>query len=149
MLLDQSELSTRVKSLVHESTQLHDYQIHLTVSEIERIDPNDRGQLDFGGNERKQSSRHLVDTQKRNEDDKYGWWELDQGQYIVTFNEQIELQQDELGIVTPLPFLLRNGSEHPAAIVQVGQQPTVMLSAGTRGVSIKENARISALRVWR
>lgn len=139
-------LWNRFDGLLHRETQEHDTTIHITASDIYRI--TEGGQLDFGGSEYKASTHDPVETRKKNPDDSYGWWFLAEGLYRVEFNEGIRLEEGEIATVQPLERLLQAGASHPGFRVETSRETLVtILSVGTGGVEIKENARLASVRV--
>ncbi len=141
-----SESIHRIKNLIHKDTQLGEDKVYLTVKQIYSLDG--KGSLDFGGSELNLAKRKPLLPKKRHPDDEYGWWNLSQGTYLVEFNERIELREKEIAILQPREELLRNCSFHPLRIIIPEEKPSfIPLNVGCQGIDIKQNARISVLRI--
>lgn len=133
---------------LHADTQVEDRTVSLTAGAISEL--TGPGHLDFGGSEFQLADRHAVEPMKRNEDDDYGWWSLAEGQYIVEFNETIDLTQGHYGLVQPHDHLYWNGVNHPTLLLDADDTDmriSIPITVGQNGVEIKENARVSSLRV--
>ena len=132
-----------VDGVVHRGTQEPDEEgtagFDLTVAELYEV--TEAGRVDFGGGELEEAELEPVGTEKRNDDDDYGWWNLDAGTYVVEHNESVE--GDRVIEVMPRPELLRRGAYHPT--VHVSELEPLPLTVGGDGLRIKENARISVL----
>jgi hypothetical protein len=128
-----------IDNIVHEGTQNTDEGFDLTVTEVYVVE--EPGRVDFGGGELKEASLTPVETEKRNEGDDYGWWNLEAGTYIVEYNESLDV--DEGVTVRTRTELLERGAYHPT--VQVKELPLVPLTVGGEGLCLKENARVSTV----
>jgi hypothetical protein len=128
-----------VSNVVHEETQRTDEGFDLTVAEVYAVE--EAGRVDFGGGELEEAALAPVETEKRNEDDDYGWWNLDAGTYVVEHNET--LSGNEAVTVRTRTEVLERGAYHPT--VRVTELPRLPLTVGGDGLRIKENARISTL----
>lgn len=141
-----SEVVGRIKNFIHKDTQTGEDKVYLTVKQIYSLDK--KGSLDFGGSELSLAERKPLLPKKRLPDDKYGWWSLNQGTYLIEFNEQIELKEEEIAILEPREELLQNCSFHPLRIITAEEKLSLMpLNVGSQGIDIKQNARISILRI--
>ena len=140
------EAAHRIKGLIHADTQIGKDKVYLTVKQIYSL--NEKGSLDFGGKEFNVGERIPLRSQKRHPEDKYGWWNLNQGTYLIEFNEQIELKEKEIAILEPREELLQNCCFHPVKIIIAQEKFSLIpLNVGYQGIDIKENARISTLRI--
>ena len=135
------DITQTVTGLVHEETQVRDDGgVDLTVTEVYEVETP--GRVDFGGGELEAASLAPVETERRDPDDDYGWWNLEGGQYLVEYNEgltggrRVEVQtRDEL---------LARGASHPTLRVDtLGRMPLAVPRGGLR---LKENARVSTVR---
>lgn len=136
------QIQERLSGIVHAETQRKEAAFDLTVSTINSIE--EAGRLDFGGGEHVDAKRIPVETTKRDPDDDYGWWHLDEGTYIVTFNETLRLDDgDGPLLLQPRRVLARQGIHHPTLLVD--EVPEIPISVPASGALIKENARISTL----
>jgi len=139
---------TRLTGLISPKFQVHGYAIDLTAKQIYGLDPN--GQVDFGGSEYSPSARVPVASLRRNKEDRYEWWNLTRGCYMLEFNEGLRLAENEIAILEPDDRLLRCGAMHGMAFLRSqGEQLETLLFVGTLSVQIKQNARVSRLRVFR
>ncbi len=141
-----SEVVHRIKNFIHKDTQTGEDKVYLTVKQIYSLDK--KGSLDFGGSELNLAERKPLLPKKKLSEDKYGWWSLNQGTYLVEFNEQIELKEKEIAILEPREELLCNCSFHPLRIITPEEKlSSIPLNVGYQGIDIKQNARISVLRI--
>ena len=141
-----SEVVHRIKNFIHKDTQIGEDKVYLTVKQIYSLDK--KGSLDFGGSELNLAKRKLLLPKKKLTGDKYGWWSLNQGTYLVEFNEQIELREKEIAILESREELLHNCSFHPLRIITPEEKLSfIPLNVGSQGIDIKQNARISVLRI--
>ena len=132
-------LADRLEGIVHADAQVSDRGVDLTAAEIREVD--EPGRVDFGGGELSDAESSPVETEKRNPDDDYGWWNLDEGQYLLSHNET--LTGEGLAVLQPRTELRERGASHPTAFTEsLGPVP---LSVPTGGVRLKENARVSTL----
>ncbi len=142
----ESEAADRIKNLIHEDTQTGENKVYLTVKQIYSLDG--KGSLDFGGSELNLAKRKPLLPKKKLTEDKYGWWNLNQGIYLVEFNERMELKEKEIAILESRQELLQNGCFHPLRIMTPQEKLSFMpLNVGYQGINIKQNARISVLRI--
>jgi hypothetical protein len=133
------KLTEYVEGIVHEDTQVGERGLDLTVAEIHEIEQP--GRVDFGGGELEAATTAPHESQKRNTDDDYEWWDLDAGQYLVEFNEQV--QADEPLVLQTREEIRDRGAFHPTLFVREIER--IPLSVPTGGLKLKENARISTL----
>jgi len=128
-----------VEDTVHEETQDTEEGFYLTVANVYVVE--EAGRIDFGGGELEKAGLKPVETEKRNPDDDYGWWNLDAGTYVVEHNESLDVSEPVT--VRTRTELLERGAYHPT--VHVTELPFLPLTAGGDGLRVKENARISAV----
>ncbi len=141
------EVIEYLKNLTYKDTQLGPDGVDLTVDKINKI--TSLGDIDFGGGEYEESDVEKVESAKRSPDDQYGWWELPAGEYLIKYNEEMDLPESEVGILQPKSWLIRNGCHHPTITFTGKTQAEItnVLFVGSAGVNIKENARLSKLMV--
>jgi len=142
------ELTSIVKNLVNEPTQVPEDEsvVHLTVNRIGKLVKP--GALDFGGSEYTEATVKWLEPKKRDPEDKYGWWELDQGLYRIEFNESLEIPEGTRVQLQIWSGALRNGILHPAQIIERSQNPLgTQIHVSESEVGIKENARLSEVRL--
>ncbi|MFQ5724655.1 MAG: hypothetical protein ACE5G6_09180, partial [Terriglobia bacterium] len=147
-LVSGKQAVQRVQNLVSEKHQVHAYAVELSAKQIYGLSPV--GQVDFGGSEYVAAERQPVPTHQKHSQDKYQWWTLMHGAYLVEFNETLELAEDEIALLEPHERLLRAGAEHPSLYLRGKQNPlTILLSVSGAKMEVKQNARLSTLRVFR
>lgn len=146
MLLSGEKAKKYVRGIIHEGTQIRDKGVDLTVDSVSR--PETPTDLDFGGGEEQIGKSVEITPEKRNKDDKYGWWNLEDGLYIIEFNEEIDVAEAD-GIVVPLARLTKSGSFHGSLNFSGRLESNPVLSVSSAGLNLKENARISRLLVRR
>ena len=142
------QAAERVKGIINPKFQVHGYAVGLTVRQVFAVDPV--GQVDFGGSEYKAAGRIAVASLRRDPQDRYEWWDLSRGAYLVEFNETLELAEDEVGMLEPEERLLRAGAAHPSLFLRGTVDPVeTLLTVEATRIQIKQNARTSRLRVFR
>jgi deoxycytidine triphosphate deaminase len=147
-LLTGKEAAERVRGIISPKHQVHGYNVDLTVKCVYAVEPV--GEVDFGGGEYRAAERVPLDAFQRRNEDKYRWWSLDRGAYFVEFNESLELAPDEIAFIEPDERLIRAGATHaPCYFRGHVEQAEVLMNVPTLRVSVKQNARISRLRVFR
>jgi len=130
-----------LEDTIYEGKQVADEGVHLTAGQI--LAPRGAGDTDFGGDEHRASDLQVVHPEKRNEDDDYGWWELDGGHYRVVFNESLQDCPVTL-LLTANSRILECGCSLASCVPAEGELATT-LTVPDCGVGIKENARIAFL----
>ena len=152
MTLNKHQLSERIenKGLIQEfidlDTQLQPHGFDLTVGEIHRFE--DSGKLDFSNSEREIPETEKIQPEKETPEDKYGWWNLEQGAYKVVMNEKVDIPEDLAGYAHPRSSLLRMGCTIENAVWDAGYTGTgsfLLIVQNPEGVEIKENARVNQI----
>ncbi len=133
------DLADSVADLLHEPTQVHEDGVDLTVATVHEVTVP--GRIDFGGGELDPAGLEELAPSRRNPGDDYGWWNLDAGQYLVSYNER--LRTDDPVVVRPRDALLERGASHPT--LHTADLPRMPLSVGGAGLRVKQNARVSTL----
>lgn len=131
-----------LEGTVHRDKQVDAHGVHLTVAEV--LSTHSRGRIDFGGSELRPSSTHPVEPTEQRPGDKYAWWRLDEGSYIVRFNETLKEGAPPMLLVAN-ERLLRCGCALAAVVCARGELRSV-LTVPASGVNIKQNARIALFR---
>ena len=132
-----------VEGLVYAKKQVRDVSIDLTVREV--LSMEGASALDFGGGEYKQPDVRAIEPMKHEDEDEYGWWSLEEGQYLVKYNETVD-GLGGFGLISPHPRLLKACGTHPTLFVQEWEKDYIMpLTVPKNGLRLKENARISKL----
>lgn len=135
-----------ISEYVHLETQLQPNGFDLTVKEIHRF--SGPGKLDFSNSERDIPETEKIDPIKNDEDDDYGWWNLDPGVYKVVMNEKVDIPNNLVGVAFPRSSLLRMGATTENAYWDSGYKGggAFMLKVeNEEGIEIKENARINQI----
>jgi deoxycytidine triphosphate deaminase len=147
-LLSGNAAVTQIKGILHAQYQVHGFSIHLTVRNISSLDSN--GQVDFGGGEYVAAGRTEIVPQQLRLEDKYLWWDLSHGSYIVQCNETLHLAPDEIALIEPEDRLLRAGASHVPLFVRGHIDPVeLLLDVGVARLRVKQNARITRVRLFR
>lgn len=139
------DLTTFVDDLVYEPTQTEGRGLDLTVDSIlQVITP---GRVDFGGGELDPAKTEPVETAKRDPDDEYSWWTLENGVYLIEYNETLSIPTDVSLVLQTRDAVRTRGAFHPTLHLTGGDTlGLVPLTVGEGGLKIKENARLSTLR---
>ena len=147
-LLPGKLAAARVAGIINPKYQVHAYSVDLTVRSVYVVDPV--GQLDFGGSEYVPAGRMAIATQHRRPEDRYEWWDLGRGSFFVEFNETLALAEDEIALLEPDERLLRAGAAHVPSFLRGHVAPIeTLLHIDTPRLQVKQNARMSRLRVFR
>lgn len=146
ILLESEELLEHTKPLIHEDTQRHKLHLDLTAGEVHRFTGS--GSLDFGGSEFKPAKNMVIEPEKQDPADDYGWWNLDEGTYRVQFNEKLQYMEDALVALTPHEHALEAGVMADTVLVSsenLSEHITYNFRVPEFGCRIKENARFASL----
>ena len=130
-----------LEGAVDKATQVDGRGVHLTVAEV--MPMHGRGDVDFGGSEMKAAHANPLEPIERKPGDRYAWWRLEAGIYIVRFNEKIKDGAQPMLLVSS-ERLLSCGAQIAATIVGPGEIRSV-LQVPHVGLRIKQNARIALL----
>ena len=131
-----------LEGTIHRDSQVDAHGVHLTVAEI--LSPHSRGRIDFGGKELKACSLHPLELSEHSPGDRYGWWRMEGGGYVVRFNETLKAGAPPVLLVSN-QRLLSCGCSVAPAIFTGGEIRSVLTVPGT-GAAIKQNSRIALLR---
>jgi len=135
-----------VENYPHLETQIQPNGFDITVDKIFKF--SEGGKLDFSNSEREIPECEEIEPEKKDEDDKYGWWDLEAGAYKVKTNERVNLPEDLSALGFPRSSLLRMGALVQQAVWDAGFSGTgefILLVENQDGVEIKENARVAQL----
>lgn len=145
-MLPADALAQKLDGLVHLDTQRAPGGIDLTVETVFRT--TGHGQLDFGGSEFEAAPREPLTPVLDDPNDDYGWWTLEEGAYVVRYNESVSLDDDQQAIVAPLERTLHAGAHHGTFVLDDDRDPLETLLVVSRmGCRLKENCRVSRLVV--
>ena len=155
MVLNRSELEDEIEAgLIQDyidlKIQLAPQGFDLTAGEIHEIEGS--GKLDFSNSEREIPDSSKIEPVKKNRDDDYGWWELEQGSYKVVMNEKVDIPEYLTAFAFPRSSLLRMGCSIENAVWDAGFTGTgsfLLVVSNPEGVEIKENARVNQLVFYR
>ena len=142
MIIFEDKIAQVWQNLVYAPKQLSSYTLDLTVKTIHEF--VDQGQLDFGGGEYSKANVKIIHP-KLEDDPKYGFWTLTQGNYLLTFNEIMRSKQ-YIVLIFPHQRLLDTGTSHPTFLwIPDGKEDQIRtnLQVGKMGIRLKENARTS------
>lgn len=137
-----------IQNYIHDGKQIDEAtgSMVLTVGRIGTL--VGRGSLDFGGSEYAPTPTAWQEPVKKNPDDKYGWWHLEPGSYLLEFNESVLLQKGEKAVLQIWEEAARTGVVHPTELLLTSREPlSTVMSVPKPGVDIKENARISRILI--
>ena len=89
-------------------------------------------------------ARRIKRPSRKSSSDPAGYWDLTQGAYWVTFNEEVRIPEKGCLILQPHPALMINGLWHPTLLVRDWAELSgILLVVTARGVRIMETAPIS------
>ncbi|NBC02963.1 MAG: hypothetical protein GVY20_04570 [Bacteroidetes bacterium] len=146
-LLTSDKILDLTENIIHEDTQLHKNHLDLTVTEVHRMDG--AGSLDFGGSEFTPSDSKIIDPEKRNANDSYGWWDLKIDTYKAVFNESFEVPENTIAVITPHSHAEKAGVIINTLYISPEDDLNDLnmhFHVPVAGCKIKENARIATLR---
>jgi hypothetical protein len=108
------------------------------------------GQIDFGGSEYIAAGRTALTPRQIRLEDKYLWWDLNQGGYFVECNETLHLAPNEIALIEPEDRLLRAGGWLVPLFVRGHVDPVeLLIEVVAKQLRMKENARIARVRIFR
>ena len=146
-LLTGKDAAKRVKGFISARQQVHGLHVDLTADRIYTLTPT--GTVDFGGNELLPAEPISLSTHKKHSQDRYEWWTLLHGAYLVECNEVLKLGADDIALLEPHERLQKAGASHATRYLRGTMDPIyLLLEVPTGKVEIKQNARISTLRVF-
>jgi hypothetical protein len=147
-LLTGKQAASRIQGMLSAKYQVHGYWVDLTIRGISGVDPV--GRLDFGGGEYTPAGQVTIAPKRLRPEDNYQWWELDRGCYIIEFNETLELADNEIALLEPDPRTLRTGATHVPVFLRGRVSPMdTLFDVQAQHLTVKQNARVSRLRVFR
>ena len=145
-MVSPDDVAAQLDGLVHLDTQRAATGIDLTVDAVYRT--TGHGQLDFGGSEVAEAPREKITPTLDAPEDDYGWWTLEEGTYVVEYNESLRLDDGQRALLRPLERTLLAGAHHPAFCLTDSRDPLHALFLVTRmGCRLKENCRLTRLEI--
>ena len=140
--INNEEIEQIWQNLVYFPKQVKTNNLELTVKSIHTFES--RGQIDFGGGEYQEAKQQEIVPELEN-DPKYGWWTLEKGNYLITYNEVID-KPKIMALISPHARILRTGVFHSTFLwlsEEKRREIVTILQVGKDGLRVKENARIS------
>lgn len=145
-----------IKKLIEDEKLLEGYMsldkqltpngVDLTVAKILKF--KEAGSLDFSNKERVIPETREIIPEKKNQEDKYGWWNLSAGIYKVKTNEAVNLPNNLIALAFSRTSILRMGCFTAHGVWDAGfsgKGEFTLTVQNSEGVKIKQNARISQL----
>lgn len=114
--------------------------VDLTARSIERFVSS--GSIDLDNSERRIAQTEVVRF------DEDGWVFLEQGAYLVTFNEIVRMPMDMMAFALPRSSLLRCGATIETAVWDpgyTGRSQSLLVVHNPHGIRMKKNARLMQL----
>ena len=135
------ELKKLLRFAPDAGVQTKDDRLTLTILDVTQI----VGEGRVGPEEtRNGEARRVKRPSRKSSSDPAGYWDLAQGAYWVTFNEEVRIPDEGCLILQPHPALMINGLWHPTLVVRYWAEVSgILLVVTARGVRIMENAPIS------
>jgi dUTP pyrophosphatase len=129
-----------VESMIDPETQTQMCGVELTLQRVERF--ISAGALAYDNKERRLPETEEVDF------DGTGWVDLEQGSYLVTFNEIVSIPRDVAAFARSRSSLLRSGATLETALWDPGyrgRSQSLLVVYNTAGLRLKKNARLMQL----
>jgi dUTP pyrophosphatase len=139
-ILTGAEGRNLVESMIDPEIQTQMCGVELTLQRVERFIA--AGALAYDNKERK-----LPET-KEIEFDGSGWVDLEQGSYLVTFNEIVSIPRNVAALARSRSSLLRSGATLETALWDPGyrgRSQSLLVVYNTAGLRLKKNARLLQL----
>ncbi len=135
-----------IENYINLDKQLTPNGFDLTVDRVFEFDS--AGDIDFSNSERIVPEGKELASEKRKEEDKYGWWQLPQGTYKVRTNEAVNLPNNLAALGFTRTSLLRIGALTQNGIWDAGfrgKGEFILVVSNPKGINIKQNARVVQL----
>jgi dUTP pyrophosphatase len=129
-----------VESMIDPETQTQMCGVELTLQRVERF--ISAGALAYDNLER------MLPNTKEIEFDQSGWVTLEQGSYLVTFNEIVNIPGDVAAFARSRSSLLRGGASLETALWDPGyrgRSQSLLVVHNPAGLRLKKNARLLQL----
>ncbi|MFZ8830300.1 MAG: deoxyuridine 5'-triphosphate nucleotidohydrolase [Candidatus Aenigmatarchaeota archaeon] len=145
MILSSEEIKERIlkekliENFVDLDTQLQPASFDLTLDEIFLLTSS--ASIDFTNKERKLPNYKKIEF---NED----WIELNEGIYLVSFNEIVNIPNDLIAFVRPRSSLIRSGATIFSSLWDPGysgKSNCLLVILNENGIRLKKNARIAQI----
>ena len=139
-ILTGAEGRNLVESMIDPEIQTQMCGVELTLQRVERF--ISAGALAYDNKERKLPETVEVDF------DESGWVDLNQGSYLVTFNEIVSIPRDVAAFARSRSSLLRSGATLETALWDPGyrgRSQSLLVVYNPAGLRLKKNARLLQL----
>ena len=146
--------SNEIKKLVNEkelisgyidfNKQLQPAGFDLSLQEVHIY--NGKGAVDFSNQERITAETKKIDP------DQNGWYQLNQGCYMVVYNETVKMPLDVVALARSRSSMLRNAASIETALWDPGykgKSSSLLVIHNPYGLKLKQNARIAQLVFFR
>lgn len=152
MLLNRQEVHELIKEkglitdYINLETQLTANGFDLSVGSV--FEFIDGGALDFSNKERLIPQAREIPPEKKNPQDKFGWWHLKKGAYKIRTNEVVNLSLELTALAFVRSSLLRMGAFTEHAVWDAGfrgKGEFILVVENPAGLELKQNARISQI----
>ncbi len=140
--MDAGELFDEfLEGTVNRKHQVEAGGVHVTLAEVAHL--RSHGKVDFGGSELEPCASYAMEPTGHSPGDQYAWWRLNEGRFMIRFNERLKAGAPP-ALLVPSPRLLSLGCTFAPTICGEGEIKTVMVVPSC-GAGLKENARIGLL----
>jgi len=145
MILSSEEIKKRilseklVENFIDLETQLQPASFDLTLDEIYLLTSS--ASIDFTNQERKLPNYKKIEF---NND----WIELNEGIYLISFNEVVNIPNDLMAFVRPRSTLVRSGATIFSSLWDPGysgKSNCLLVVLNENGIKLKKNARIAQI----
>jgi len=145
MILSSEEIKERIlkekliENFIDLEIQLQPASFDLTLDEIYLLTSS--ASIDFTNKERKLPSYKKIEF---NDD----WIELNEGIYLISFNEIVNIPNDLIAFVRPRSSLVRSGATIFSSLWDPGysgKSNSLLVIMNENGIKIKKNARIAQM----
>ncbi|HDZ77169.1 MAG TPA: deoxyuridine 5'-triphosphate nucleotidohydrolase [Candidatus Omnitrophica bacterium] len=142
-LVDKNNL---IENYINLDKQLTPNGFDLTLADI--FEFKTPGALDFSNKERVVPEGKKLMPEKKNQQDKFGWWNLKKGTYRVRTNETVNMPNDLTALAFSRTSLMRMGAYTVHGVWDAGfcgRSEFILTVQNPEGISLKQNARIAQL----
>jgi len=145
-----------IKQLIEEKKLLEEYidlekqltpnGFDLTVAQVFKF--TTAGSLDFSNKERVVPESQELKVEKKDPEDKYGWWNLKKGAYKIRTNERVNLPSNLTALAFSRTSVLRMGAFTQHGVWDAGfcgKGEFILVVENEAGMNLKQNARVTQL----
>jgi len=140
-LIENHQLITEYVDL---DKQVQSSGFDLSLKEVHNITGS--GSIDFSNKERVIAEYEALPL------DSDGWWSLQQGCYMIVYNEVVSMPLDVSAIARSRSTVLRNGATVETAVWDPGykgRSSSLLVVHNRRGLKLKKDARVAQLIFFR